>query len=77
MRAAGAGIREALAHANTASPGARSESGDFLEGIRAAIIDKDRRPAGNTRALAEVGADEVAAMLAPLGDRARLDRAPA
>jgi len=40
---------------------------DFLEGIRAAIIDKDRAPRWRHAGLAEVRAAEVEAMLAPLG----------
>ena len=40
---------------------------DFLEGIRAAIIDKDRAPRWRHRSLADVTAAEVADMLAPLG----------
>lgn len=45
------------------------ESGDFLEGIRAAIIDKDRSP--NWRhALDGVAAADVSRMLAPLGENA-------
>ena len=40
---------------------------DFLEGIRAAIIDKDRAPRWRHAGLAEVCAAEVEAMLAPLG----------
>jgi enoyl-CoA hydratase len=42
------------------------EEGDFLEGIRAAIIDKDRRPRWR-HALDEVTEAEARAMLAPLG----------
>lgn len=42
------------------------EHGDFLEGIRAAIIDKDRRPKWR-HSFADVPADEVSKMLAPLG----------
>ncbi|WP_116598541.1 enoyl-CoA hydratase/isomerase family protein [Primorskyibacter marinus] len=42
------------------------EHGDFLEGIRAAIIDKDRRPKWR-HSIADVPADEVSKMLAPLG----------
>lgn len=38
---------------------------DFYEGVRAAVIDKDRRPRWSPAALAEVGADTVAALLAP------------
>jgi len=45
------------------------EQGDFLEGIRAAIIDKDRRPAWAHR-LGEVDPMQVARMLMPLGDGA-------
>lgn len=43
------------------------EQADFLEGIRAAIIDKDRNPRWRHRCVAEVTAVEVAEMLAPLG----------
>ncbi len=42
-----------------------SEEGDFLEGIRAQIIDKDRRPRWR-HSLDTVTAEEAAAMLAPL-----------
>jgi enoyl-CoA hydratase/carnithine racemase len=43
------------------------EQGDFLEGIRAAIIDKDRNPRWRHGGLADVTEAKVAAMLAPLG----------
>jgi enoyl-CoA hydratase len=43
------------------------EQGDFIEGIRAAIIDKDRNPRWRHDSVAQVTASEVAAMLAPLG----------
>jgi hypothetical protein len=43
------------------------EQGDFLEGIRAAIIDKDRNPRWRHGSVAAVTKAEVAAMLAPLG----------
>ncbi len=41
--------------------------GDFLEGIRAQVIDKDRNPHWLHDAAENVTATEVAAMLAPLG----------
>ncbi|MBY6046896.1 enoyl-CoA hydratase/isomerase family protein [Vannielia litorea] len=43
------------------------EQGNFLEGIRAAVIDKDRSPKWPHAALADVPAAQVEAMLAPLG----------
>ena len=44
------------------------DQGDFLEGVRAQIIDKDRNPKWRHASPAEVTAHDVAAMLAPLGD---------
>jgi enoyl-CoA hydratase/carnithine racemase len=41
-----------------------TERSDFLEGVRAQVIDKDRRPVWR----AGHGPEEVAAILAPLGD---------
>ena len=50
------------------------EQGDFIEGIRAAIIDKDRNPRWRHARAEDVTGDEVAAMLAPLGaDELQLD----
>ncbi len=43
------------------------EHGDFLEGIRAAIIDKDRAPGWKHKDLAAVSPAEVSMMLRPLG----------
>lgn len=43
------------------------EHGDFLEGIRAAIIDKDRSPVWKHGAASDVTLAEVARMLQPLG----------
>lgn len=43
------------------------EKGDFLEGIRAAVIDKDRKPKWLHGSIEAVGTAEVAAMLMPLG----------
>ena len=47
-----------------------AEHGDFLEGIRAAIIDKDRTPHWRHAAIEDVTDAEVARMLADLGDNA-------
>lgn len=43
------------------------ERGDFLEGIRAAIIDKDKSPKWRHRALDAVPQTDVSGMLMPLG----------
>jgi enoyl-CoA hydratase len=42
------------------------EDGEFPEGVRALIVDKDRKPKWSPPRLADVGADLVAAYLAPL-----------
>jgi len=48
---------------------ARSMSdGEFIEGVRAQIIDKDRKPQWQTARLEDVTAEQIAAMLAPLGE---------
>ena len=44
--------------------------GDFLEGIRAAIIDKDRNPKWRHDHISDVTAMDVAKMLMPLGENA-------
>ncbi len=44
-----------------------AEQGDFIEGIRAAIIDKDRNPVWQHPAPEAVTGDDISAMLAPLG----------
>lgn len=46
------------------------DQGDFLEGVRAAIIDKDKTPHWRHAAIAEVSASEVSGMLMPLGTAA-------
>jgi enoyl-CoA hydratase len=43
------------------------EKGDFLEGIRAAIIDKDRSPRWKHSEMDGAGPSEVSGMLMPLG----------
>ena len=45
------------------------QHGDFLEGIRAAIIDKDRTPRWQ-HGLDSVPAPDLNRMIAPLGDNA-------
>lgn len=60
------GIRDALTQEYRFTYRA-TERSDFLEGIRAAIIDKDRAPRWQHGDLADVSPAEVAAMLAPLG----------
>ncbi|MBD3678346.1 MAG: enoyl-CoA hydratase/isomerase family protein [Rhodobacteraceae bacterium] len=44
-----------------------AQQADFIEGIRAAIIDKDRSPNWQHARAEDVTAEEIAAMLAPLG----------
>ncbi len=66
VRAAGGGIREALTR-EFRFTWRSAEKGDFLEGIRAKVIDKDGAPHWQHAGLADVTETEVAAMLAPLG----------
>ena len=47
-----------------------AEFGDFIEGIRAAIVDKDRNPRWQHEALEDVTDADVGRMLAELGDTA-------
>jgi enoyl-CoA hydratase len=42
---------------------------DFIEGIRATIIDKDRNPAWRPRDLADVGPEIVERHFRPIGER--------
>ncbi len=44
-----------------------AEHGDFLEGIRAAIIDRDRAPKWKHESPRDVSGPEITAMLMPLG----------
>ena len=43
------------------------EHGEFLEGIRAAVIDKDRNPQWRTPMLEDIGGERIAFMLSDLG----------
>lgn len=45
-----------------------AEHGEFLEGIRAAVIDKDRSPKWRHTSIQDVPLAEVTIMLMPLGD---------
>lgn len=47
-----------------------AENSDFIEGIRAAIIDKDRAPVWRHSAIEDVRPVEVSQMLMPLGQNA-------
>ena len=47
-----------------------AELGDFVEGIRAAIIDKDRNPRWQHARIEDVSAEDVGRMLMPLGENA-------
>lgn len=67
MRAPGCDIRDAL-RAEYRVAHRIMQQGDFLEGVRAQIIDKDRQPRWRL-ALDDISADHVANMLAPLGDQ--------
>ena len=60
-------IRKAL-HLEYRFTARAMEHGDFLEGIRAAIIDKDRAPKWRHK-MDQVDPEEIAMMLAPLGDK--------
>lgn len=59
-------LRRALIHEYRATYRIQ-EVGDFLEGTRAAVIDKDRNPHWQHVGHSDVTRAEVAAMLAPLG----------
>jgi enoyl-CoA hydratase/carnithine racemase len=47
------------------------EQGDFIEGVRAMIVDKDRNPAWNPATLAEVTPEAVLRFFAPRWNAAR------
>jgi enoyl-CoA hydratase/carnithine racemase len=42
--------------------------GDFMEGVRAQIIDKDRNPKWKTGRIEDVTSEQISAMLVPLGN---------
>ncbi len=60
-------VREALSLEYRVTSRA-AEHGDFIEGIRAKIIDKDGKPNWRHGAAEDVPRDEVARMLAPIAD---------
>jgi enoyl-CoA hydratase/carnithine racemase len=63
---AGAGtVRQALAFEYRFTWRSMSQ-GEFLEGVRAQIIDKDRNPSWRKSRLEDVTEEEIASMLAPL-----------
>ncbi|WP_335946986.1 enoyl-CoA hydratase/isomerase family protein [Salipiger bermudensis] len=66
LRAGDADIRSALKQEYRVSHRI-VEEGEFLEGVRAQIIHKDRNPRWRL-SIEEVTEDRIAAMLAPLGD---------
>ncbi|MBK5947428.1 enoyl-CoA hydratase [Rhodobacter veldkampii DSM 11550] len=66
-----ASIRDALDHEFRFTWRA-CETGDFLEGVRAQIIDKDRQPRWRHAGIEALDAAEVARMLEPLGREAAI-----
>jgi enoyl-CoA hydratase len=52
------------------------EDGEFIEGVRALLVDKDRKPEWSPPSLGEVTADLVTAYLAPLPPGEELGLAP-
>jgi enoyl-CoA hydratase len=58
-------IKEALMHEFRFSARCTDE-GEFLEGVRAQLVDKDRNPQWAAAALTDITADKLASMLAPL-----------
>ncbi|MCC0054532.1 MAG: enoyl-CoA hydratase/isomerase family protein [Rhodobiaceae bacterium] len=66
LRAGKGGIREALTQEYRFTHRSMDQ-GDFLEGIRAAIIDKDKQPRWRHPSIASVSTQEVETLLAPLG----------
>ena len=48
------------------------EDGEFIEGVRALLVDKDRAPKWCPATLSEVSAAMVAALMAPLPDAEEL-----
>ena len=64
-RVRGKGVRAALGLEFRFTARA-AERGDFLEGIRAAVIDKDRTPRWRHATLSDVTEAEIEAMLGPL-----------
>lgn len=49
--------------------GRAAEQGDFLEGVRAALIDKDRKPNWGAKSLEDVDGALIERLVAPLGEQ--------
>lgn len=58
-------IKEALMHEFRFSARCTDE-GEFLEGVRAQLVDKDRNPQWAAASLSDITADKLTSMLAPL-----------
>jgi enoyl-CoA hydratase len=52
------------------------EDGEFIEGVRALIVDKDRRPKWSPAQLQEVTPELIAAYLAPSASQEELGLEP-
>ncbi|QSB05625.1 enoyl-CoA hydratase/isomerase family protein [Natronoglycomyces albus] len=51
-----------------------SRAPDFVEGVRAQVIDKDRNPSWNPPTIAQLNADDIEAFFAPLPDELGLGK---
>ena len=69
-------VREFRAVQRCVTPGKALGSDDFFEGIRAALIDKDRNPQWSPKDVAEVSEASIEAYLTPLDAELSLPRLP-